>query len=349
MKRLLLGFITHILFLSPVAGADNSGQWSLILDNDGPLGTDKNYTHGFFATYHAPAAETFHALLPAGLGDTADSLLSFEQSLKGLSYRFGSQVWTPATLDSTIPLAGERPYAGLLFVETALYQFSVTHTESLQVMLGTLGPHARAEQGQTLIHELIGSDKPMGWDYQVDNQLVLNLTYQTNHRILSGDLSQSTASASDAHRPSSPPTNFRYDLSYIGRLTAGNYLTEFAVGSIARLGTALHPPSGSLGFVPGHVFNPGMATTSGPDRFLFMGLEGRYQLTDQTIEGKRLNQDIPIPPTTLEPWQASLLFGGAYLQPDWGAVVSITMNTPDFKEDLQSSYAWGSLMVFWHP
>ncbi|UXI04044.1 lipid A deacylase LpxR family protein [Photobacterium sp. TY1-4] len=349
MKRVWLGFITHLLFLSPVAGADNSGLWSLALDNDGALGTDKNYTHGFFATYHAPAAVTFQSLLPAGLSNAADTLLSSEQSLKGASLRFGTQIWTPATLDSTIPLAGERPYAGLLFIETALYQFSVTQTQSFQVMLGTLGPHARAEQGQTLIHELIGSDKPMGWDYQVDNPLVLNLTYQANHRILSGDLSQSTASTSDAQAPSSPPTNIRYDLSYTGRLTAGNYQTEFAVGSIARLGATLHTPSGSHGFIPGHVFNPGMATNAGPARFLFIGLEGRYQLTDQTIEGKRLNQDIPIPPTTLEPWQASLLFGGAYLQPDWGAVASITINTPDFKEDLQSSYAWGSLMVFWRP
>ncbi|UTV30090.1 lipid A deacylase LpxR family protein [Photobacterium atrarenae] len=347
-------FITHMLLLSPVTFAGNSGSVSVTLDNDGILGADKNYTHGFFASYHTPASSAFQQRLPSALAYGADALLSNrllfdDQSLKGWSARLGYQIWTPATLSSDVPLAGERPYAGLLFVEAALYQFSMTRSDTLQVMVGTLGPHALAKEGQSVTHNLIGSEQPQGWDYQIDNQPVFTLSYQSNRRFLHGQLNHSQTRHHLEDQTSDRRLSIvRYDLSYTGRVSIGNYQTEVAAGLIARLGTDLNSPSGSITFESGHGFNPGMRVSHSPDQFLFMGLEGRRQFTDLTIEGTRHSHQVPIPPTTLEPWQASLQFGGAYLLPDWGAVASLTLNTPDFQQDSQNGYAWGSLMVFLH-
>ena len=46
------------------------------------------------------------------------------------------------------------------------------------VTLGVAGPHAYAEETQSTVHEMIGSDIPGGWDFQIKDTPLINITLE---------------------------------------------------------------------------------------------------------------------------------------------------------------------------
>ena len=178
MKHFFTGLIACSTFLSSEAAAYNSGSISFTIDNDGIVGTDKNYTNGIFLAYHSPSSPLLSDVAPGSIQQVASFLPFEKETAKGWKIVLGQQIWTPEDIESTTPVEDERPYAGLLFLETSVYQYSPNRTDQYSFMLGTVGPNSLAEQGQKFIHGIIGSDEPMGWDYQIENQIVFNLGYQ---------------------------------------------------------------------------------------------------------------------------------------------------------------------------
>ena len=184
----------------------------------------------------------------------------------------------------------------------------------------------------TFLAYIIGSDEPMGWDYQIENQIVFNLGYQ-GHRLIS--------------RHNTEPSNSglsQYDFSGVGRINAGNYQSELAIGSVARWGNNLAHNFGTTGFSPGKFVDIGMLSSSPTGYFLFTGIEGRYRINDITIEGDRPSE---VPDSNVEHLQATAVIGGIYYQHKWGVSLSFAITTPEFKEDKHSSSSIGSLEVFW--
>lgn len=332
MKQFFTGLIAFSMFLSPDAVAYNSGSVSFTIDNDGIVGTDKNYTNGIFLAYHSPSSPLLSNVAPGAIYQIAKYLPLDKESAKGWNIVVGQQIWTPEDIESTEPVEDERPYAGLLFLETSISQYSSSRTDQYNFMFGTVGPNSLAEQGQRFIHDIIGSDEPMGWDYQIENQIVFNLGYQ-GHRLIS--------------RHNTEPSNSglsQYDFSGVGRINAGNYQSELAIGSVARWGNNLAHNFGTTGFSPGKFVDIGMLSSSPTGYFLFTGIEGRYRINDITIEGDRPSE---VPDSNVEHLQATAVIGGIYYQPKWGVSLSFAITTPEFKEDKHSSSSIGSLEVFW--
>ncbi|MGF1681526.1 lipid A deacylase LpxR family protein [Photobacterium minamisatsumaniensis] len=328
MKQISTAFVVCMSLVSPVSLAYNAGSISFTMDNDGIVGTDQNYTNGIFLEFNSAATPMLDVLGPTPIKQIASVLPFSSSTQKGWNFRFGQQMWTPEDIEATEPLADERPYAGLLFFETGIYQYSPSIADKYSVMIGLVGPNAMAEKSQKFIHSIVGSDEPMGWDYQIDNQVVFNLGYE-GHRLVT----RQRAFLMD-----------EYDVSGIGRINVGNYQSEVAVGGAFRWGNSLSGNFGTTGFTPGKFVDISVLSTSASGYFLFTGIEGRYRFNDITIDGDRPDG---VPDTTVENWQATAVLGGVYYQPKWGISLSFATSTPEFEEDPHGSNSVGSLELFW--
>ncbi|MGI4805624.1 MAG: lipid A deacylase LpxR family protein [Janthinobacterium lividum] len=132
-------------------------------DNDSYLaqGSDRYYTNGLFIYFR-------HALQT----DTSSQKLFG----KTLGFEIGQKMYNPQS--AFIPAANyvDRPFAGYLYAGSSLqYLFKNESALKLSVQLGVTGPAALGQQAQELVHQILGFYKPMGWQYQIRNNIGVNL------------------------------------------------------------------------------------------------------------------------------------------------------------------------------
>ena len=121
-------------------------------DNDLFAGTDRDYT-----------GATRLAWSPAGTGG--------ERTL----FTLAQDAWTPEDTDAARPPAGQRPYAGWLYLSAARAVAAGEGTWTGHVSVGVLGPSAGAEAVQRFLHEATGSEPVNGWDSERGDRAALQL------------------------------------------------------------------------------------------------------------------------------------------------------------------------------
>jgi len=154
-------------FFSTFIHAQNfKNELGLKSDNDSYLGqgSDKYYTNGLFLNFR-------HALdqqkLPQGI------------EKKTYEITLGQKMFNPYSGYAPDPATQDRPFAGYLYAEGAMNWFySNESTLKTSVQVGTTGKNSLAEAGQELLHRVIGFYDLEGWDYQIKNELALNLSAQ---------------------------------------------------------------------------------------------------------------------------------------------------------------------------
>jgi hypothetical protein len=138
-------------------------------------GTDQYYTGGwqvdFLYTRNRPIHFLDRILLKAG--PSANNIYSY-----GLFRRF----YTPSDIGKSQILYGDRPYASVLTFQHKLVSVNADTKERLSSEwgLGAMGPITGGKPYQTYFHELIGAQKPMGWDNQIKNNFIVDfrMTYE---------------------------------------------------------------------------------------------------------------------------------------------------------------------------
>jgi lipid A 3-O-deacylase len=161
-----------LLFFSSFANAQTyKNEFGFKSDNDSYLGqgSDRYYTNGLFLNFrHA----TDQQQLKEGL------------EKKTYEITAGQKMFNPYSGYAPDPARQDRPFAGYLYAEGAMNWFY--SNESIiraGVQIGTTGPNSLAEDGQELLHDVIGFYDLEGWDYQIKNELALNLSVQYNKLI----------------------------------------------------------------------------------------------------------------------------------------------------------------------
>lgn len=141
-------------------------------DNDYFTKTDRYYTQGITLEYAHPFLRKNP--LDKILVRPGDARLNHAV----LFHLFG---FTPTSIESNEILFGDRPFAA-----TASFQFAVAGTDTVRqrrissfLLIGVIGPLAQGEEIQTGIHRWLKNKLPIGWQYQVANDLLLN--YQVNY------------------------------------------------------------------------------------------------------------------------------------------------------------------------
>lgn len=141
-------------------------------DNDYFTGTDQFYTQGY----------TFELVAPIFKKNPVNFLFV---KLKNSSEKNGISLehigFTPTTIKSNEILYGDRPFAASIFLKSFKIESDTINKIRIasSLSLGIIGPGAFGYEMQKGIHEWIGDEIPMGWQYQIKNDVVIN--YELSH------------------------------------------------------------------------------------------------------------------------------------------------------------------------
>ena len=216
---------------------------SLVVENDLFAGRDGDYTNGLRAEYVA----TEGALSPP-LEWLVEIQPLFDPSTRELrqGVAISHQIYTAADITDPNPPPGGHPYAGYLGVST----FGAARTEreerTLALEIGLVGPSAGGEWVQSEWHALLDAKEPRGWDVQLKDEVVFELS-------------------ADRVRRWRGPEAGGLDTDLIGHagFSLGTLRTDLSLGATVRIGTGLEagflPPRIRPALGPTSVFSPPQA------------------------------------------------------------------------------------------
>ena len=161
----------------------------LEFDNDLYFNSDSGFTAGWGLSAHSPAHEKWSAMAApsAWIGRVIPGLESAagDGYFVKRSYGISQQMQTPADLADPNLQVDDVPYAAALGFNASWYRLNNERANAFQVYLGVLGPAALGQEVQEFIHNDLGmGDPPMGWDQQLPNELLLNLNYEINEKLI---------------------------------------------------------------------------------------------------------------------------------------------------------------------
>lgn len=166
------GFFMKSLFTTLLLGLISLGcfaqsfknEFGFKTENDAYLATlnDRYYTNGLFIYFR-------RAIDPA----------KFSEKVEKKTYEIsaGQKMYTPYWGQVAKKEDQDRPFAGYLYAGGAYSIFykneSVLKTS---IELGTVGPNSLAQDAQEFLHKTVGFYTPAGWEYQIKNELAVNLS-----------------------------------------------------------------------------------------------------------------------------------------------------------------------------
>ncbi|MCX2451748.1 lipid A deacylase LpxR family protein [Pedobacter sp. PLR] len=165
-KAVLPLSLIYFLAINPVSAQSFKNEFGFKSDNDSYLmqGSDRYYTNGLFINFR-------HALNQTELPEKLEKKI-FEISA-------GQKIYNPYSGSAPDPAKQDRPFAGYLYAEGGLNWFykneSIIKTS---VQVGVTGPSSLAEKGQDLLHNTVGFYELGGWDYQIKEEMQVNLSAQ---------------------------------------------------------------------------------------------------------------------------------------------------------------------------
>lgn len=149
--------------------------WIITVENDlFGSGTDEYYTNGIRLTYHDSVSQD------KDVKAFIDKYIPFVEPnvTTAVYYSLGQNLYTPKEIRDPNFNPNDRPYAGFLYGSVGLSTVTHNHVDEFEVSLGVVGPAALGKQTQKLVHKLINSPDPKGWEYQLENEPALILSYQ---------------------------------------------------------------------------------------------------------------------------------------------------------------------------
>ncbi|SDW27482.1 lipid A deacylase LpxR family protein [Marinobacter mobilis] len=260
--RFLLALPVLVLFLPLSAGADTL---ALSWDNDLMVGSDGRYTNGvrlsFVGDTHDDCGRQDGAvctvargldLLPGidAAGNSHTVTISLEQAMI-----------TPSDITREQPDFNDLPYAGLTNLEMGLFSRDDDSMVGYGFRFGVLGPDSLAEQAQTWVHELTGSDEPKGWDDQLGQDLIGGIWVSGTQRMVQWG----------------GGGGLETEAGYAWAVDANNFLGNAQVGGFVRAGRNLpgnlipdYSGFGTAGSLVGVFDKPGFGWE------VFVGASGQY-------------------------------------------------------------------------
>jgi lipid A 3-O-deacylase len=285
-------------------------------DNDSYLlqGSDRYYTDGYFMYFR-------HAMVVKDTAKLQNKVLGFE---------LGQKIFNPQT-GSISDINGvdhpeyiDRPFAAYLYVGSTLnYLYSNESNLKLSAQFGIIGPNAYGRQVQTYVHQLLGFYKPSGWEYQIDNNVVLNLSAEYN-RLLA--------------------RTSELDVSLTSYVNLGNGFSGAGLGPLFRLGNfnQLFNSVSTQSTVSRGIKKPLLHKH---EIFLYYKPQINYVAYDATIQGGLFTSHNPNSleiTADKEPFIVSNQVGLAFTTNRFVFDIAVIFHSIDDKEMVQS-HQWGSI------
>ena len=170
--KILSVFILLIVFPFISLSAD---EWKLKnisfqTENDADIRNDGDYTYGGSLGILFFRKDLNSSLLHIPFSD-------YKNSDNYISFNVAHRMYTPQNFESSKPIIDDRPYAGYLYLESSLHQSLDNTLQSLSLQVGIVGPSAKMKEIQKIIHTIIGSPEPQGWQYQLKDEMIVQMNY----------------------------------------------------------------------------------------------------------------------------------------------------------------------------
>ncbi len=325
VTRLLL-----LLLMSAGAHAadERRDNWfTFTLENDLFVGKDNGYTSGIGLSWaHAGFTEFSPDNIPRWMHYLSKDLYisTMPGKQRAVSYAIDQLMQTPSDIKIPTLIENDAPYAGLLVWSGNLHAFDDRVADRLSLTLGVVGPLSGAEQAQKWVHGIIGADKPRGWDHQIDNEPVFQVSAERLLRLAKLHTGKTVG----------------MDVIGMGNGAVGTIESYLAVGVGGRLGRDLDRSFPTASFLPGRQANP-LAGSLTRGWYMFVNVQGRFVANDITIDGNTFKDSHSVP---LEHWQAAATAGAAFGFKRWAFLLSALVATDRF-EGQPDTTKFGSLSV----
>ncbi|GAA3900557.1 lipid A deacylase LpxR family protein [Halomonas cibimaris] len=241
-----------------------SDAFSLTIANDGTVSTDDgHYTSGVTLRYDfTPAPEHWTQRVGRALPD------ELVQRTQRAEYRLAHRIYTPNDIETSALIERDRPYAGLMLGGVSLFDSQATaygHTATdLHLDVGVVGPSSLADSIQQEVHRLVGSDRPQGWEHQLDDEAIVNLGLRRQWWQKAPFAGKQLASGP------------------LVTAALGNLRTHAGIGYSVRFGDAARSiPS----LAPSPSSSAGFLNESGVNWYAFAGVEGYYVAHNLLLDG----------------------------------------------------------------
>jgi len=250
-------------------------------ENDLYTGSDRDYTNGIKLTWISPDLAEYREdpRLPSWSIPLIDALPFTDGNgyRKTISLSVGQDIYTPTDTKSTNGQDDDRPYAGISYLAVGFNSRNTRVMNAWEITLGIVGPHSYAEEMQKAVHEWTNSDYPMGWERQIEDELLLNLSYERAWRFPGQNR----------------PRGLSYDVIPHAGCAVGNALTALNLGGQLRFGWNLPSDFGTFPIRAGTDSNAPIdgndpRCVQGPPRYgvhAFVAVDGYAVLWNVTLDG----------------------------------------------------------------
>ena len=252
----------HLLGCSTTTETSYDGAFSVLIENDTITGSDNNYTNGMGFSWTTNEVGNYDSDGFIRKWTEFWSFLPFVDpgdSQTYASWTLGQEMHTPDDISDPNPPLGDQPYAGVLYVDSILHARKGRWGHAWSLRLGVVGPSSQADLVQKEFHELSGAQEPMGWDTQLPDEPIVNVSYTAGYLLTEGRLGTA---------------NWR--IVPMGGISLGNYATALSAGLYTELGWNLSQALGTSTLRSG--LDTALTAGAGPQEFsslsLFAGFGG---------------------------------------------------------------------------
>jgi hypothetical protein len=306
---------------------------TLYFENDAFIGTDQHYTNGVKISWLSADLADWGQV---GWRKTLVELLPFvnrPDGQKRIGFAIGQNMYAPRNIEVPNPKPNDRPYAGWLYMEMAFVSKTEAIADILSLQAGLIGPHSFAGDTQRIVHKWTASTKPRGWDYQLHDEVGVNLVYERRWRLYARALYQILG----------------VDLVPHAGASLGNVQTYANAGGTLRLGVNL--PSdfgvqlarpGSVGGTPTDDLDPRVALRRNFSLFVFGAVDGRAVVRDIFLDGNTFRDSRSV---HKEPFVADISVGIGLIAGRWQATYTQVRRTREFKTQQGNYDQFGSVTL----
>ena len=150
---------------------------SFTFDNDTLINDDSGYSNGLFlSTYDVGGQTEAMSAHDFWVSPLMWSMPAQRPRAGANTYTIGQVMNTPSDITVADPPLSELPYSGMLFFTNNYLKIFDDVADRVGVTIGVVGPLSGAEATQKFVHDLTDANEPKGWDTQLENELVFQLT-----------------------------------------------------------------------------------------------------------------------------------------------------------------------------
>jgi lipid A 3-O-deacylase len=270
---------------------------------------DRYYTNGNQFYYR-------HAIKQKGIDSTLEKKIFELES--------GQKIYNPFFAKAPDAATHNRPFTAYLYLGTSFNWFYKNEKiVKISAQVGTIGPNALGKEIQTSYHKLLNLFTPQGWEYQLKNEIGLNL-------------------AADYSRLLYRNPSKHLDITGLSSALLGNTFSGANVGMLLRLGQC-NPLYQSVSF------NSLIGNNNKPvakEYFIFLRPQINYVAYNATIQGGMFRSDKGPVTFGVKPFVFVPDVGASFSSARWSVNFIITLTSNEV-QSTATGYSYATWSVFY--